>query len=207
VVVSRGELIEIGDGFRIPDIMQRSGAMLREVGTTNRTHVDDYREAINDRTRCCCAFIPAIFAWRDLRRGPELGELVALGEGARFRCTRTWAAAAWRICARLAWKSRWWPIAFARASTWCPSAATNCWEVRRPESWRAIGELVARLRRNPMFRALRLDKVIYQALETTLRNLLLERWDQIPALRMISQSSEELRAGRALPRTAGRPAR
>ena len=54
--------------------------------------------------------------------------------------------------------------------------------------------LIARLRRNPMFRALRLDKLIYQALETTLRNLVLERWDQIPALRMISQSSEELRA-------------
>ena len=52
-------------------------------------------------------------------------------------------------------------------------------------------DLVARLRRNPMFRALRLDKLIYQALETTLRNLLLERWDQIPALRMISQSTQE----------------
>jgi len=55
-------------------------------------------------------------------------------------------------------------------------------------------ELITRLRRNPMFRALRLDKLIYQALETTLRNLLLERWDQIPALRMISQSRDELRA-------------
>jgi len=55
-------------------------------------------------------------------------------------------------------------------------------------------ELVARLRRNPMFRALRLDKLIYQALETTLRNLLLERWDQIPALNMISQSAGDLRA-------------
>jgi L-seryl-tRNA(Ser) seleniumtransferase len=54
--------------------------------------------------------------------------------------------------------------------------------------------LVARLRRNPMFRALRLDKLIYQALETTLRNLLLERWDQIPALRMISFPLDELRA-------------
>ena len=54
-------------------------------------------------------------------------------------------------------------------------------------------ELVVRLRRNPMFRALRLDKLIYQALEITLRNLLLERWDQIPALRMISQSQHELR--------------
>jgi L-seryl-tRNA(Ser) seleniumtransferase len=65
-----------------------------------------------------------------------------------------------------------------------------------PQAGILAGErrLVTRLRRNPMFRALRLDKLIYQALETTLRNLLLERWDQIPALRMISLSSDELRA-------------
>ena len=54
-------------------------------------------------------------------------------------------------------------------------------------------ELVARLRRNPMFRALRLDKMICQALETTLRNVLLERWEQVPALRMIRQSAAEIR--------------
>ena len=63
-------------------------------------------------------------------------------------------------------------------------------------------ELVARLRRNPMFRALRLDKLIYQALETTLRNLVLERWDQIPALRMISRIERRI-AGRARTASAG----
>jgi L-seryl-tRNA(Ser) seleniumtransferase len=65
-----------------------------------------------------------------------------------------------------------------------------------PQAGILAGErkLVARLRKNPMFRALRLDKLIYQALETTLRNLLLERWEQIPTLHMIRQSSEELRA-------------
>jgi len=65
-----------------------------------------------------------------------------------------------------------------------------------PQAGILVGEtsLIARLRRNPLFRALRLDKLIYQALEVTLRNLYLERWGQVPALAMIAQSSESLRA-------------
>src|ERR1019366_8346251 len=143
VVVSRGELIEIGDGFRIPDIMLRSGAALREVGTTNRTSIADYREAITGRTRLLLRVHPSNFRIEGFTARPSLEELVALGREAGI----------------LAGKP----------------------------------EIVARLRRNPMFRALRLDKMIYQALETTLRHLLLEQWDQVPALRMIRQSAAEIR--------------
>jgi L-seryl-tRNA(Ser) seleniumtransferase len=79
VVVSRGELIEIGDGFRIPEIMARSGAALREVGTTNRTRIEDYRDAIGERTRLLLRVNPSNFRIQGFTGRPELRELVALG--------------------------------------------------------------------------------------------------------------------------------
>jgi L-seryl-tRNA(Ser) seleniumtransferase len=194
VVVSRGELIEIGDGFRIPEIMQRSGAILREVGTTNRTRIEDYQQAITERTRLLLRVHPSNFRMEGFTARPALAELVALG------------------------KNRGIPV-YEDLGSGCV-ADLRPFGVQEPLVADSIGagvslvsfsgdkllggpqagilagdrELVTRLRRNPMFRALRLDKMIYQALETTLRNLLLERWDQIPALRMISESPEELRA-------------
>src|SRR5271165_594540 len=194
VIVSRGELIEIGDGFRIPEIMQRSGAILREVGTTNRTHIDDYRQAINERTRLLLRVHPSNFRIEGFTSRPELGELVALakergvplyedlGSGCvtdlrAFGVEEPLVADSIRAGANL--------VSFSGDKL-----------LGGPQAGILAGdaELVTRLRRNPMFRALRVDKMIYQALETTLRFLVLERWDQIPALRMISESSEALRA-------------
>ncbi len=194
VVVSRGELIEIGDGFRIPEIMQRSGAILREVGTTNRTNVDDYRDAINERTRLLLRVHPSNFRIEGFTSRPELGELVALGKERGVPLYEDLGSGcitdlrAFGVEEPLVGDS-------IRAGANLVSFSGDKL-LGGPQAGILAGdaELVTRLRRNPMFRALRLDKLIYQALETTLRNLVLERWDRIPALGMISQSSEQLRA-------------
>jgi L-seryl-tRNA(Ser) seleniumtransferase len=196
VVVSRGELIEIGDGFRIPDIMQRSGAILREVGTTNRTHVDDYSEAINERTRLLLRVHPSNFRMEGFTARPGLDELVAL---AKKRGVPLYEDLGSGCVADLRAFGVQEPLVAdsIRAGVNLVSFSGDKL-LGGPQAGILAGdpELIGRLRRNPMFRALRLDKVIYQALETTLRLAVLERWDQIPALRMIAQSSEELR-GRA----------
>jgi L-seryl-tRNA(Ser) seleniumtransferase len=193
VVVSRGELIEIGDGFRIPEIMQRSGAILREVGTTNRTRIEDYRDAIHERTRLLLRVHPSNFRIEGFTARPELRELAALGkergvpvyEDLGSGCVADLRA--FGVNEPLVADS-------IRAGVSLVSFSGDKL-LGGPQAGILAGDqrLIARLRRNPMFRALRLDKLIYQSLETTLRNLLLERWDQIPALRMISLSSEELR--------------
>jgi L-seryl-tRNA(Ser) seleniumtransferase len=196
VVVSRGELIEIGDGFRIPEIMQRSGAVLREVGTTNRTHIDDYREAINERTRLLLRVHQSNFRIQGFTARPEVGELIALAKKLAIPLYEDLGSGCVADLRAFGMEE---PLVAdsIRAGVNLVSFSGDKL-LGGPQAGILAGdrELVARLRRNPMFRALRLDKVIYQALETTLRHLLLERWDQIPALRMISQSSEELR-GRA----------
>ena len=194
VVVSRGELIEIGDGFRIPEIMQRSGAIVREVGTTNRTHIGDYREAINERTRLLLRVHPSNFRIQGFTSRPELRELTAL---AKERGIPLYEDLGSGCVADLRAFGVEEPLVAdsIRAGVNLVSFSGDKL-LGGPQAGILAGdaELVARLRRNPMFRALRLDKLIYQALETTLRHLVLERWDRVPALRMISQTSSELRA-------------
>jgi L-seryl-tRNA(Ser) seleniumtransferase len=201
VVVSRGELIEIGDGFRIPDIMLRSGALLREVGTTNRTSVADYREAITGGTRLLLRVHPSNFRIEGFTARPSLEELVALGRERGIPVYEDLGSGClvdlrpFGVDEPLVSDS-------LRAGADLVSFSGDKL-LGGPQSGILAGkpEIVARLRRNPMFRALRLDKTIYQALETTLRNVLLERWEQVPALRMIRQSAAEIRerAGRLLP--------
>src|SRR5579862_450329 len=194
VIVSRGELIEIGDGFRIPDIMQSSGAVLREVGTTNRTHIDDYRAAINERTRLLLRVHPSNFRIEGFTARPELRELAALGREAGIPVYEDLGSGCITDLRAFGIQE---PLVSASLEAGADVVSFSGDKLLGgPQAGILAGkpELIARLRRNPMFRALRLDKLIYQALETTLRRMLLEQWDQVPALAMIRASAEEIRA-------------
>ncbi|MGD0360715.1 MAG: L-seryl-tRNA(Sec) selenium transferase [Bryobacteraceae bacterium] len=200
VIVSRGELIEIGDGFRIPDIMLRSGALLREVGTTNRTGIADYREAITDRTRLLLRVHPSNFRIEGFTARPAIEELVELG---RQRGIPVYEDLGSGCVADLRPFGIHEPLVSESLRAGADLVSFSGDKLLGgPQAGILAGkpEIVARLRRNPMFRALRLDKMIYQVLETTLRHVLLEQWDQVSALRMIRLSAAEIRerAGRLL---------
>ncbi|MGD0578311.1 MAG: L-seryl-tRNA(Sec) selenium transferase [Bryobacteraceae bacterium] len=193
VVISRGELIEIGDGFRIPDIMAHSGARVVEIGTTNRTHIDDYRAAITPDTRLLMRVHPSNFRIEGFTGRPALEELVALGRERGIPVYEDLGSGC------LVDLSPWGvqePVAQAslRAGVGIVSFSGDKL-LGGPQAGVLAGrpDLVARLRRNPMFRALRVDKMTVAVMETALRALLLERWHDLPVLRMIRQTREEVR--------------
>jgi L-seryl-tRNA(Ser) seleniumtransferase len=192
-IVSRGELIEIGDGFRIPDIMARSGTVIREIGTTNRTHLDDYRTAFNERTRLLLRVHRSNFRIQGFTARPKLADLAAL---ARERGVPLYEDLGSGCLADLGAFGVEEPVARASLEAGADLISFSGDKLLGgPQAGILAGraELVARLRRNPMFRALRAGKLIYQALEETLRRTLFERWDEIPALRMIRADAQEIR--------------
>jgi len=193
VIVSRGELIEIGDGFRIPDIMAASGAKLREVGTTNRTHMDDYRDAIGPRTRMLLRVHPSNFRIEGFASQPSLAELAALARERRLPLYEDLGSGCVIDLQPFG-------IREPRVSE-SLDAGVNLVSfsgdklLGGPQAGVLAGDadLIERLRRNHLYRALRVDKLIIQALETTLRAFVFEHWDRIPALRMIRASADEIR--------------
>jgi L-seryl-tRNA(Ser) seleniumtransferase len=190
VIVSRGELIEIGDGFRIPEIMSRSGAILREVGTTNRTHIGDYHDAINEHTRLILRVHPSNFHISGFTARPSLAELAALGRETAVPVLEDLGSG----CLIDIGLNE--PLVFASLNAGMNLVSFSGDKLLGgPQAGIIAGDaqLVTRVRRNPMFRALRLDKMMCQALESTLRAYVLEDWDRLPALRMIRMTAEEIR--------------
>jgi L-seryl-tRNA(Ser) seleniumtransferase len=190
-IVSRGELIEIGDGFRIPEIMSRSGAELREVGTTNRTNLSDYQDAITPRTRVLLRVHRSNFKMTGFTARPTLSELVRLG---RERGIPVYEDLGSGCLVDLGLGE---PLAQDSLNAGVNLVSFSGDKLLGgPQAGIIAGDpdLVTRVRRNPLFRALRQDKILIQALEKTLRLLLLGDIESIPALRMIRTGADEIRA-------------
>lgn len=193
VIVSRGELVEIGGSFRIPDVMAKSGAVLREVGTTNRTRIADYEAAITDRSKLLLRVHRSNFEIVGFTEQPSLQELAALGRkhdipvmedlgsGEIFDLRQVGVRGEPMIADSL--------HAGVDVVTYSGDKLLG-----GPQAGLISGspELVAKIRSNPLFRALRVDKMFYAALEATLLAYLREDYDSIPVLRMMRLSEDEL---------------
>ncbi len=193
VVVSRGELIEIGDGFRIPDIMAESGAVLREVGTTNRTRLRDYERAINERTRLLLRVHPSNFRITGFTERPLLEDLVALGRSRQIPVFEDLGSG---CVADLNAAGIAEPV--ARAS--CEAGASvvsfsGDKLLGGPQAGIIAGQrsIVERIRKNPLFRALRVDKMTIASLEVTLKAYVRGAYEEIPAIRMIRMPADEIK--------------
>jgi L-seryl-tRNA(Ser) seleniumtransferase len=197
VIVSRGELVEIGGSFRIPDVMAKSGAILREVGTTNRTRIADFESAITERTRLLLRVHRSNFAITGFTEQPSPQELASLarqhnlplmedlGSGALFNLRSVGITGEPGVLDSL--RSGIDIITYSGDKL-----------LGGPQAGLITGrpDLIARMRSNSLFRALRVDKLVYAALEATLLAYVRQDHDAIPALRMMRLSKEDI-AGRA----------
>jgi L-seryl-tRNA(Ser) seleniumtransferase len=193
VIVSRGELIEIGDGFRIPEIMEQSGAILREVGTTNRTHLADYENAINERTRVLLRVHPSNFKVTGFTDKPSLEELVALSQRRSLPLVEDLGSG---CLVDLSGHGVSEPTVKQSVDAGVSAVMFSGDKLLGgPQAGIIAGkkELIARVRRYPLFRALRVDKLTIAALEAILGAYLRAAWDEIPAMRMIRMSAQELK--------------
>jgi L-seryl-tRNA(Ser) seleniumtransferase len=196
VVVSRGQLVEIGGGFRIPDVLRRSGAALVEVGTTNRTYLRDFEEAIGSRTRILLSVHRSNFALRGFTHDATLAELVSLARARDLWVVDDLGSGSLLETAPFGLGDE--PTVQARVAA---GADLVCFSGDKllggPQAGILAGrrEAIRRVKRHPLMRALRLDKVTIAALSATLAHY--ERGEaarEIPVWRAIALSPEALRA-------------
>ena len=193
VVVSRGELVEIGGGFRIPDILRQSGAALREVGTTNRTRIDDYAAAVNERTALILRVHPSNFRIEGFTARPRLEELAGLGRRFEVPVVEDLGSG------RLAGVPTGGVDEPSVAASVRAGAAVCCFSGDKllggPQAGIIVGgeEPLSRVRSHPLMRALRVDKMTYAALEATLMEHARGRAAAaVPVVRMLAASVEEI---------------
>src|SRR5256885_627057 len=193
VIVSRGELVEIGGSFRVPDVMAKSGAVLREVGTTNRTRISDYERAITEKTKLLLRVHRSNFAIVGFTEQPALEDLATLGHkhgipvmedlgGGAFLPLRSFGINESGVLESL------------RAGVDLVTYSGDKM-LGGPQAGLLSGseDLIRKVRANPLFRALRVDKLTYAALEATLLEYVRQNYDAIPFARMMRRGAEEIR--------------
>jgi L-seryl-tRNA(Ser) seleniumtransferase len=193
VIVSRGELVEIGGSFRIPDVMSKSNATLREVGTTNRTRIADYENAIGDRTRLLLRVHRSNFEITGFTEQPALSELVALARRRNLPLMEDLGSGALFDLRSVGVNDEPGVLGSLRAGVDIVTYSGDKL-LGGPQSGLISGraDLVARMRSNSLFRALRVDKLTYAALEATLLAYVKHDHDAVPVLRMMRLSKDEI---------------
>jgi len=213
VVVSRGELVEIGGSFRVPEILERAGVRLVEVGTTNRTHPDDYRRAIGPATALLLKVHRSNFEVRGFTAEVSLAELVAIGRERGVPVLEDLGSGSLVDLADLGL-----PPEHHAPTRVAAGADCVCFSGDKllggPQAGLVVGRraVVDAMRRNPLARALRLDKLSLVALDWTLRALAEGRQAEVPTLRQLREPVAVTRAraealaerlGRAVSKEAG----
>lgn len=194
VIVSRGELVEIGGSFRVPDVMIKSGAVLREIGTTNRTRLADYEAAITDKTRLLLRVHRSNFAIIGFTEQPSLEELAALGRKHNIPVMEDLGGGALLPLRALGINESGVMESLRAGADLITYSGDKM--LGGPQAGLLSGreDLIKRVRSNPLFRALRVDKLTYAALEATLMEYIRQNYDAIPFARMMRLSAEEIRA-------------
>ena len=193
VIVSRGELVEIGGSFRIPDVMAKSGGILREVGTTNRTRTADYERAITERTRLLLRVHRSNFEITGFTEQASTADLAALARKRGIPLMEDLGSGALFDLRSIGIGGEPGVLDSLRSGVDIVTYSGDKL-LGGPQAGLISGssELVARMRSNSLFRALRVDKLIYAALEATLLAYVRRDHDAIPALRMMRLTKEAI---------------
>ncbi|MCY3549117.1 MAG: L-seryl-tRNA(Sec) selenium transferase [Candidatus Poribacteria bacterium] len=198
VIVSRGELIEIGGAFRVPDVMAASGAVLREVGTTNRTHLRDYAEAINENTGLLLKVHPSNYKILGFTSTPSMDELTELGAQHGVPTMEDLGSGALVDMTLYGLPHE--PLVGERIASGVDVVTFSGDKLLGgPQAGIIVGkaEWIEKMRKNPMMRALRVDKLIIAGLSATLRLYLTDSTtmvEQFPMLNRYTRPIEDLHA-------------
>jgi len=195
VLISRSQLIEIGGGFRIPDVMKQSGAKLVEVGTTNRTHIDDFKDALDDRSGLIFLAHHSNFRIIGFTTEPSLAELVQLGSENNIPVLHDLGSGALLDTADFGLGHE--PTVQESLEAGASLVAFSGDKLLGgPQSGILLGEksIIARLRKHPLARAVRPDKMCLAALTATLHHYMKnEALNEIPIWKMISATEDQIR--------------